>query len=239
MKAINKTKVIPLSDLVESFFHERLISQRRVSPQTISSYRDSLRLLILFAAKQKKVKPIELSIEDLDRELILSFLHHLEKERGNSIRTRNARLVAIRTFFHHVAYSDPAAMGIAQRALTIQGKRTSRRVIGFLRIKEIASILESPNTNTATGRRDYTLLHFMVRTGSRVSEAIDVRPADLRFEKPWQVLLRGKGSKERMIPLAKDMLLLLKNLCIERGLAPNSSAPLFVNSRGHSLSRHG
>ena len=170
---------------------------------------------------------------------MLSFLDHLEKERGNSIRTRNARLVAIRAFFHHVAYSDPAAMGIAQRVLTIQGKRTSRRVIGFLRADELEPILESANINTSAGRRNYTLLHFLARTGARVSEAIEVRPADLRFEKPWQVLLRGKGSKERIVPLAKDMVALLKTLCNERGLTPNSIAPLFVNSRGQTLSRHG
>jgi len=239
MTKVKEIKLMPISDLIESFFHKRLIAQQRASPQTINSYRDSIRLLILFASEQTKKRPSLLSTKDLDRELILSFLDHLEKERGNSIRTRNARLVAIRAFFHHVAYSDPAAMGVAQRVLTIPGKRTSRRVIGFLRAEELGPILKSPNTNTVNGRRDYTLLHLLARTGARVSEAIEIRPADLRFEKPWQVLLRGKGSKERIVPLAKDMAVLLKTLCHERGLTPDSQAPLFVNSRGHSLSRHG
>lgn len=239
MKNMKKTNGKMLSDLVESFFHQRLISQLRASPQTINSYRDSLRLLILFASKHKKVKPTQLSVEDLDRELVLSFLDSLEKDRGNSVRTRNARLVAIRSFFHHVTYSDPAAIGIAQRVLTIQGKRASKRMIGFLKADELGPILNSPNTNTLTGRRDYALLHFLARTGARVSEAIDVRPADIRFQKPWQVLLRGKGSKERIVPLAKDMMILLKTLCNERGVPPESHAPFFINSRGHALSRHG
>jgi len=232
MKNLKKTKPVMLAGLVESFFHQRLISQRRASPQTISTYRDALRLLILFASKRKAKTPTELSIVDLDREMILSFLDHLEKERGNSIRTRNARLVAIRAFFHHVAYSDPAAMGIAHRVLSIQGKRASKRVVGFLKQNELGSILGSPNTTTSAGRRDYTLLHLMARTGARVSEAIDIRPADLHFQKPWQVLLRGKGSKERIVPLARDMAMLLKTLCNERGLAPESNAPFLLIPEG-------
>jgi len=104
-----------------------------------------------------------------------------------------------------VGLTEPGqeALAIAQRVLTIQGKRTSRRIIGFLRADELEPILESANINTSTGRRNYTLLHFLARTGARVSEAIEVRPADLRFEKPWQVLLRGKGSKERIVPLGR------------------------------------
>lgn len=228
-----------LGDLLESFFRRRLIAQRQASPHTVAAYRDALRLLLLFAAERHGKPPSGLALGDLDRDVVLAFLDHLEQERHNSIGTRNARLAAIRSFFQHVAASDPEAMAIAQRVLSIPEKRTTKRMLGYLDQKDLETILAAPDRTTPLGQRDHALLVFIARTGARVSEACDVNVADLRLQWPQQVLLRGKGGKERAIPLSKDTAQQLQALCDQRRLPPDSKAPLFVNSRGGRLTRHG
>jgi site-specific recombinase XerD len=228
-----------LAQLLQSFFHRRLIAQRRASPATVSAYRDALRLFLLFASKRADKPPSRLRLEELDRDMVLSFLDHLEQERHNSIRTRNVRLAAIRSFFQHVAYCDPAAMGLANRVLSIQGKRTTKRLLGYLRQAELDTILTAPDQRTPQGRRDYALLVFLARTGARVSEAVGVNAADLRLQRPSHVVFRGKGAKERAVPLAKDTVAVLKALVDERGIATDSRSPIFVNARGQRLTRKG
>ena len=164
-----------LAGLMESFFRRRLVAQLKASPATIATYRDALKLLLVFASGKVNKSASQLSIEDLDRDMVLTFLDHLELERRNSIRTRNVRLAAIRSFFQHVAYSDPAAMGLASRVLGIQGKRTTKRMVGYLTQTDLDAILATPNRSTKQGRRDHALILFLGRTGARVSETIGVR----------------------------------------------------------------
>lgn len=228
-----------LPTLLESFFRKRLAAQRNASAATIASYRDALRLLLVFASERIDKPPSRLRVEDLDRGVVLAFLDHLEAGRGNSIRTRNARLAAIRSFFQHVAYEDPASMGIAQRVISIPGKRTSRRIVNYLRKDELDTLLATPNRTSPKGRRDHTLLLFLARTGARVSEAIAVNLSDLRLEAPCQILLHGKRSKDRVVPLATDLVAALHHLCDERGTPRNVAEPVFVNARGRRLSRFG
>lgn len=228
-----------LGDLLESFFRQRLIAQRKASHNTVAAYRDGLRLFLVFAAKRQGKAPSRLALEDLDRDVVLAFLDHLEQERHNSISTRNARLAAIRSFFHHVAASDPQAMGIAQRVLGIPTKRTTKRMLCYLDQKDLETILAAPDRTTLLGQRDHALLTFIARTGARVSEACDVNAEDLRLQWPQQVLLRGKGAKERAIPLSKGTAQQLAALCDRRRLPPDSEAALFVNARGQRLTRHG
>ena len=234
------TATVPnLASHLESFFRQYLAAQRQASPATVATYRDGLRLFLIFAAEQVGKPPSRLSIEDLDRDRVLAFLDHLEKERGNTARTRNARLAAIRSFFQHMAYRDPAAMQVATRVLAIPGKRVTKRVLTYLRKEELDALLAVPDRTVPSGRRDHVLLLFMARTGARVSEALDVRPADLRLERPCQVLLRGKGAKERIVPLSDDLAGLLKDLIQESGQRSGGSAPLFLNARGKKLTRFG
>jgi len=228
-----------LPTLLESFFRHRLVAQKRASPATLAAYRDTLRLLLVFTAKRLGKLPSHLCLEDLDRDSILIFLDHIEKDRGNSVRTRNCRLAAVRSFFQHVAYCDPASMGIVGRVLAIPSKRGSRPVVQYLREPELAALLAAPDPTRAIGRRDRTLLLFLARTGARVSEAVAVNRVDLRLDRPFQVLLRGKGDKERWIPLDGDIVALLQELLDERHPAPDPSAAIFVNSRGNRLTRHG
>ena len=228
-----------LGTLLDSFFRHRLVAQKGASSATLAAYRDALRLLLVFTAERIRKPPSRLVLDDLDRDTIISFLDHIEKQRGNSIRTRNARLAAIRSFFHHVAYCDPGSLGIVQRVLAIPGKRSSRPVVQYLRNQELDAILAAPDNNHPRGRRDHTLLLFLARTGARVSEALAVNVVDLRLDCPSQVLLRGKGRKERLIPLEEDTVAALRVLLDERCLAPSPSAPIFIDSRGNRLTRHG
>jgi len=229
----------PFADLVESFFRRRLIAQRNSSPNTVAAYRDALKLLLTFASERQGKPPSKLTVEDVDRDEVLAFLDHLEQTRGNSVSTRNARLTAIRSFFHHVAATDPTAIGIARRVLSIPNKRTTRPVVNYLKQDELQALLDAPDRATPLGRRDHTLILFLARTGARVSEACDVNVADLQLKWPRQVLLRGKGRKERAVPLSEDTAQQLKALCDERGLTADSEAPVFVNARGQRLTRHG
>ena len=224
---------------LESFFRDRLVSQRRCSPATVSTYRDGLRLLLIFASKQTGKPPSRLTVEDLDREVILAFLNHLESERGNSIRTRNARLAAIRSFFHHVAYCDPSSIGIVQRVTAIQEKRATRRSITYLRVDELEMLMKTLDRATWQGRRDHVLLLFLGRTGARVSEAININVSDLRLNHPSQVLLHGKGFKERIVPLTMDLITVLSEWCNENHLSEKDDNPVFINARRQRLTRYG
>lgn len=227
-----------LAPLLESFFRQRLAAQRRASPATISAYRDALRLLLVFAAEKLGRPPVQLMVEELDRDMVLAFLDFLEAKRGNSVRTRNARLAAIRSFFEHVAYSDPSAMGMVQRILLIPGKRCSARVISYLRKDELSAVLAAHDLSTAQGRRDHALLLFLARTGARVSEATAVDPGDLRLDAPAQVLVHGKGRKDRVVPLAPDLVMTLREFNRGRSLGERRG-PVFANARGERLSRFG
>jgi site-specific recombinase XerD len=231
---------LSLAPLLESFFRDRLTKQRNASPSTIASYRDALRMLILFISEHTGRKPAALLIDDFDRDLILAFLDSLEKKRKNTIQTRNARLSAIRSFFHHVAANDPASLGITQRILAIPVKRSHIEVTHHLSQNEVDALIEAPDQMTRRGRRDRTLLLFLARTGARVSEAIGVNAADLTLDSlRAQVLLRGKGRKERIVPISHDLSNALKKFMNERGIALHEPQSLFVGLHGTRLTRFG
>jgi integrase/recombinase XerD len=229
-----------LPTLLESFFRNRLTKQRNASRSTIASYRDALRMLILFAAEHTGRKPCALAVEDLDRDLILAFLDELENKRKNTIGTRNARLTAIRSFFHHVATNDPASLGITQRVLAIPVKKSHTEVTHHLPQRELNALIDAPDQRTPRGRRDRALLLFLARTGARVSEALAVDACDLRLDcqRP-EVLLRGKGRKERVVPIFDDLAKALKALMSERAVKHDEARPLFVGMNGTRLTRFG
>jgi integrase/recombinase XerD len=228
-----------LARLLASFFHHRLVEQRNASPATVASYRDALRLLVLHVSERTHRPPCALTIADFDRESVLEFLDHLERVRGNGVRTRNARLTAIRSFFHHVAASDPASLTVAQRILGIPEKRFVTGPPRHLAAPELEALLDAPDPHTTQGRRDRALLLFLVRTGARVSEAIGIDAADLHLEPPPQVLLLGKGGKQRTVPLSADLVHSLRALSRERELGSHDRRAVFVGARGERLTRFG
>lgn len=232
------TEHLLLAPLLESYFRRRLTKQRNATAATLASYRDALRMLILFAAARLKKKPAALALEDLDRDLVLAFLDELEEKRNNSVATRNARLAAIRSFFHHVAAADPASFGVAQRVLTIPTKRAHIEVTHHLTGAEVDAIVAAPDQKTPRGRRDRTLLLFLARTGARVSEATGVNANDLRLQRPHpQVLLRGKGRRDRVVPIPQDLVQSLTALLSERGVAHHEPKPVFVGVHNERLTR--
>ena len=171
--------------------------------------------------------------------MVLAFLDYLERERRNSVRTRNCRLAAIHSFFHHVAAQDPAVMNVARIVRGIPGKRTTKPIVGYIRQPDLETILAASDPSKPQGRRDHALLLFLARTGARVSEATGLNVEDLTLGWPSQVLLRGKGAKQRVLPLTKDTAAVLRAYLEERQVADQPQAPVFVNVRGRRLSRFG
>lgn len=223
--------------LLEMFFTDRLMRQRKASSNTIASCRDTFRLLLAFAQQRLKKKPSDLGINDLDAPFIGAFLDHLEKERGNSARSRNVRLSAIHSFFKYVALQEPSLCAAAQRILSIPSKRYKRGVIEYLTRPEIESLLAAPERSSWAGRRDWTLLLFAVQTGLRVSELTQLRCQDIVLDAGAHVRCTGKGRKERCTPLRKETVTALRAWLRERNYA--STDPLFPNMKGGRLSRDG
>ena len=172
-------KTTSLSSLLERFFTDRLMRQRQVSPHTISSYRDTFRLLLLFAKQRLHKAPMRLTLEEIDAPLIVSFLDDLEITRKISARSRNLRLTAVHSFFHYLAYEEPAYASQIQRVLAIPSKRYAKALVTFLDRSEINALLAAPDQRTWYGRRDYALILLTVQTGLRVSELTGLRWEDL------------------------------------------------------------
>lgn len=223
--------------LLEAFFTDRLMRQRNASPQTIAAYRDTFRLLLRFVQDRLKKAPSTLRLEDLDAPLIGAFLDHLEKDRRNCARSRNARLAATHSFFQYAALCEPNHSGLIQRVLAMPSKRYDRTEIEFLTRPEIDALLAAPDLSIWIGRRDWTLLLVAVQTGLRVSELIGLRLEDVLLGNGAHVHCRGKGRKERCIPLRKDAVRALRSWLRERNSRP--SDPLFPSTRGGPLGPDG
>lgn len=164
--------------MLQRFFADRLIQQQAASPRTVAAYRDTFRLLLAFAERSLGKPPATLTLGDFDAELILGFLTHLEGERHNTVRSRNARLAAVRAFARYVAVQRPPALHLVQRILAIPMKRFGRPLLGFLVRDEVRALLIAPDTSTWYGRRDRVLLKLLYNTGARVSELIGIRVRD-------------------------------------------------------------
>ncbi len=190
-----------LSSLIQYFFTQHLCEHRRSSARTIVAYRDTFRLLFSFLQSQTGHAPTALTLVDLDAPAILAFLDHLETGRHNQIRSRNARLAAIRSFFRVVAVRDPANLGIVNRVLSIPTKRTDHPLITYLTRVEMDAVLAAPDPSGWLGRRDHALLLTMYNSGARASEILNLRCGQVTFGSNTHVQLHGKGRKERIVPL--------------------------------------
>lgn len=209
----------------------------RASTHTISSYRDTFRLLLKYAYSELGKDPSALTWDDIDAPLICAFLNDQEKLRGISSRTRNLRLSAIRSFFRFAAFEVPDRMAIVQRILAIPPKRTVRRQIGYLSRAEVDALLSVPDLNTWAGRRDYTWLIVAVQTGLRVSELTNLTRKDIELGSGAYVYVVGKGRKERYTPLTKETVTALKSWIAERDRS--SSDIVFPSLRGKAMSNDG
>ncbi|WBL64737.1 site-specific integrase [Thauera sp. WB-2] len=198
------TEPTEFASLLQRFFAERLLQQKNASPRTIAAYRDTFRLLFGYAERERGTPPAKLTLNDFDSTLTLDFLTYLETERRNTVRSRNARLAAVRAFAHYVALQCPPALHLMQQILAIPMKRFEKPLLGFLSRDEVQALLAAPDTTTWCGLRDRMMLTLLYNSGARVSEMIGIRVADVTLATTSSVRLHGKGRKQRTVPLWKE-----------------------------------
>lgn len=226
--------MIAIAPLLQAFFTDRLARQRRASPHTVAAYRDTFRLLFAFAEQRLGKSPTELTITDLDAQVIGDFLHHLEAQRHNSIRTRNARLAAIRSFCQYASQQEPACLESIRRVLAIPQKRFDRHQVDFLTPNEVTALLEAVDRQTWLGQRDYTLLVLAIESGMRVSELTALRCRDIVLGTGAHVRCQGKGRKERCTPMTNETARTVA--AWRQQFEGRDDAPLFPSLRGGQLS---
>jgi integrase/recombinase XerD len=221
--------------LLQAFFTDRLAREYDASPHTISSYRDAFRLLFAFLRQQTGKQPSTLTIDDLDARTIAAFLEHLERDRHNSVRTRNARLVALRSFYRFAALHDPDHAALIARVLAIPEKRFDSHLVSYLEPAEITALLEAPDRGSWTGRRDHALLLLALQTGLRVSELAGLDRRDVTLAAGAHVRCHGKGRKDRATPLTRTTVTTLRAWLCEHDCQP--TAALFPSRKGEHLTR--
>jgi integrase/recombinase XerD len=227
--------VTVLAPTLQAYFTDRLIRQRRVSPHTISAYRDTIRLLVTFAAARAGTPASKLTFNDLDSRTIGAFLDHLEHDRGCTPRTRNARLAAIRSFFRYAALQHPEHAATIERVLAIPLKRHDRTLVTWLTAAELDALLAAPDRWTWTGRRDHAMILLAAQTGLRASELTGVKIADVQLGAGAHVATLGKGRRERVTPLTDTTVATITTWLKERNGSSND--PLFPTRTGGVLTR--
>lgn len=232
-------KVQPLATLLSTFFLRYLALERGVSPHTSASYRDAIKLLLQFSAARCKRSVDQLTIEDLAAPVVLEFLAHLETSRSNSVRSRNARLAGVQTFFRYVAGQEPLLAALCSPVLAIPMKKALRPVLGYLSEQELGHLLAQVDRNARHGERDYVLLSVLYDTGARVQELLDTKPCDFHLESPPFVRIHGKGRRERLCPLLPQSAQLVRKFLVTNGRPVDQQEPLLQNGRGTRLGRHG
>jgi len=226
---------VSFASLVQQFFTEYLVMQRALSPRTIASYRDAMMLFLDFAHKRLGKMPTALNLADIEPDLILAFLDHLEQQRHNSVRSRNLRLTALRAFLKFAARRDISSFYVIERALGVPMKRFERPILGFLSREEMLAVLGQPG-GTWTSQRDHLLLAMLYNTGARVSEIIGVKVSDVVMDESACVHLRGKGRKQRSTPLWKSTVQEIR-VWLQRNPTLGADAALLPNRDGHAMTR--
>lgn len=227
----------PFPELLRAFFCEWMVEQRNASPHTIRSYRDTWRLFLRFVAREQARPVAKLAFSDLTATQVAAFLLHAEKERHDTIGTRNCRLAALRSFYGFVAGREPPLAAQCAGVLRIPSKRAPIHAPVYLDPEEVAAILAQPDRSTLEGQRDHALLSLLYNTGARIQEALDLKPQAIHFGAPAFVRLYGKGRKERICPLWPETTALLKALLKRQPRADDE--PIFVNRYGAPLGASG
>lgn len=235
MRKVIAPKPPSFATLVQQFFTEYLVTQRAVSPRTVACYRDALMLFLDFSSRRLKKAPTSLQLNDIQPDLILAFLDHLEGERHNAVRSRNLRLTALRAFLKFAGRRDVASLHVIERALAVPMKRFERPMLGFLTREEMLALLGQPG-DTWTSQRDHLLLAMLYNTGARVSEIIGVHVADVVLDGGACVHLHGKGRKQRSVPLWHTTVAEVR-AWLRLNPTLRGAAPLLPNREGRPMSR--
>ena len=228
-----------LAPLLKRFFSHYLPVQRGLSPQTILAYRDALKLLLSYAADTLATTVDALTVEALNHTLVLAFLDHLEQVRGCSVRTRNARLAAIRTFFAFVAREEPSLALHCQQVRSIPLKRTQSEPVAYLEEPQMQAVLAAVDPGSRTGVRDQALLLLLYNTGARVSEVTALHLEDMHLQGAPYVLLHGKGAKLRSCPLWPETTQALNAYLLQRAPVQPDTTEVFLNANGAPITRFG
>jgi len=231
--------MITFGSLILSFFSSYLANQRGNSPETIASYSDCIRLLINYCCNHLSITVDKLALDMISDTLILDFLDYLEKKRNNSPKTRNQRLAAIKTFFRFAARQEPTLGAVCERVCNISAKKSEHKTIQPLENYEVKEILSQPDSNTLSGARDQAILALLYNTGARVQEMIDLKISDLNMENPMQVILTGKGKKQRIVPLYSQTVEAIQHYLNLRQNAGIEHERLCLNSKNQPISRFG
>ena len=222
--------------LVQAFFAEHLSQQRALSPQTIAAYRDAFMLFLGFAEAHLCRSPATITLADITPDLIMGFLDHLERERHNSVRSRNARLAALRSFLKFAAHRDVSSLQVIEHALGVPAKRFERPMLGYLSREEMLAVIGMPDA-TWIGQRDHALLLLLYNTGARVSEIVGVKVGEVVLDEGAAcVHLHGKGRKQRSVPLWRSTVRAIR-AWLRRNPQFDSDSPLLPNRDGQSMSR--
>ena len=224
-----------LAPSMQAYFTDRLINQRSASQNTIAAYRHTFQLLLRFITQRTGRQPSDLDIADLDATLIAAFLQHLERERANTVATRNNRLAAVHSLFTYLALHHPEHADTIQRVLAVPHKRTEKNLLTYLTEPEVDTLLAACDQATWTGRRDHTMLALTIQTGLRISELAALTRQDVTLTTGANVHTIGKGRKARRTPLTPPITAILKAWLKERAGAPDD--PLFPTRTGTHLSR--
>jgi len=235
MRDVSPPKTPSFASLVQRFFTEYLVIQRAVSPRTVDAYRDAMMLFLSFAEQSIGKAPTAIRLADIEPDLILAFLDHLEQERHNSVRSRNLRLTALRAFLKFAGRRDVSSLHIVERALAVPMKRFERPMLGFLSPEEMVAVLGDPGEGWIS-RRDHLLFAMLYNTGARVSEMIEVRVADVVLDRVPCVHLHGKGRKQRSIPLWRSTVREIRRWLRANG-SPRGEAILLPNRKGKPMTR--
>lgn len=227
----------PLAPHLTAFLRDRLPRERGASPHTCDAYAYAFQLLLAFAAKRLRTQPSALALEQLDVPLVLAFLDELESSRGNSARTRNARLAAIRSFARFIEYRVPSCMQHIRALLSIPMKKTDEKLVSYLTREEVQALLDAPDPRSRSGVRDRAMLHAAFAGGLRVSELVGLLVDDVMLQPQPAIRVRGKGRRERTLPLWKVTAKALRAWLALRG--DPASPELFLSARGAPLTRDG
>ncbi len=234
-------KSTDFASYLTKYFTNYLPQQRNVSKNTIYSYRDTFKLLLQYVKNSEHLPAEKITIESLDQNTILGFLNWIENKRMCSISTRNQRLAAIHSFFRYVQYESPTLLQNFHKILSIPFKKVPSAIVEYLKPEAMKYLLSQPDKTTKRGRRDLTLLSTLYDTGARVQELIDIKICDVAVSQPTTIILKGKGDKQRRVPIMKQTALLIDKYIMEQSLSNpyKNTQPLFVNSRGEKLTREG
>lgn len=226
-----------LATHLSGFLREHLPAERNASQHTCEAYAYSFQLLVEFAAGRLKCKPSQLTLDQIDASMIMTFLEHIEAKRGNCARTRNARLAAIKSFFRYLEYRLPAYLDQSRQIHAIPMKKTDQMLIDYLTREELKALLDSPDPHSKSGIRDRAMLHLAYACGLRVAELVSLRLDQFDPRTPATIHIVGKGRRERVLPLWRETVTVLKDWLKVRNQLGDSE--LFLNANGRAMTRSG